>query len=107
MGKEIMVVIMAIGLFAAVVLSIFFIMKYRSITPLQTIDINAGQKRKSDWQKPGIVVFGIGLGVLITGLLSDYSNIDNEAINLGIIAICAGIAMIIANVLDKDQPTED
>lgn len=106
MEKETMAAVICIGLFAAIVLSIYFIMKYRSITPVQTMDVNLGVKRKSDWQKPGIVVIGTGIGVLVTGILHTYAFINNDAINVGIVAVCAGISMIIANSLDKDKSSE-
>lgn len=107
MGKEIMVSIVCVGFFAAIVLSIYFVMKFRSITPPPVFDGSADAKKKADWQKPGIVVLGIGLGLLIVGLLPASQYGDSDAVNVGIVAVCTGVAMIVANVLDKDKSTED
>lgn len=107
MQKETMMGVICLGLFTAVVLSIYFIMKYRSVTPPRAANNDTEVKRKSDLQKPGIVVIGTGIGVLITGILDANRYYDNDAISLGIVAICAGIAMVVANKLDKKTSSED
>jgi len=107
MEQETTVAIIGVSFFAAIVLSIFFIMKYRAIGRPEGIDFNESIKRKTNWQKPGIVVIGMGVGVLITGFLRDYSNVNNDAINVGIVAICTGVSMIIANSLEKRKSAEE
>ena len=107
MEKEAMVALVCLGFFAMIVLSIYFIMKFRAVTPSRSAHENLEPKRKSDWQKPGIVVIGVGMGVLISGLMDDYNYYNNDAINVGIVAVCAVISMIVANVLDKRKSTEE
>lgn len=106
MEKETMLALVCLGFFAMIVLSIYFIMKFRSVSPTRSTNESLPPKRKTDWQKPGIVVIGIGVGVLISGLMDDYNYYNNDAINVGIIAVCAGISMIVANTLDKDKSSE-
>lgn len=106
MERETMLTLICLGFFAMIVLSIYFKMKFRTEMPISTIDESLDSKRKWDWQKPGIVVVGIGVGILISGLMSEYDCYDNYAINVGIIAVCAGISMIVANALDKDNSSE-
>lgn len=107
MSSEMMITLVWLGAFAMVVLSIYFIMKYRAVTPPRSTNESLETKRKIDWQKPGVVVIGIGMGVLISGLMDDYNYYNNDAINVGIVAVCAGISMIVANVLDKDKSSEE
>jgi len=102
--NDIVLAVIWLGAFAMVVLTVYFIVKFRSVTPDRSF-----VKEKSepwDWQKPGIVVIGVGIGVLIASLLEDYNYFnDGVGINVGIVAICTGISMIIANRLDKKNPS--
>lgn len=107
MEKEMMLALICLGFFAMVVLTVYFIMKFRAVRPPRVPDLVLPPKRKSDWQKPGIVVLGIGVGVLITGVLHVNSSVINDAINVGIVIACAGISMVVANVLDKDKSIEE
>ncbi|WP_286859478.1 MULTISPECIES: hypothetical protein [Sphingobacterium] len=70
MGKEQMAAILGIGMFACVTLSFYFIMRYRSTA----INIPGEERRRqpADWQKPGILVLGIGIGLFIVGILQNY-----------------------------------
>lgn len=107
MNSNMMITLVWLGAFTMVVLTVYFIMKFKSVRPPDVLEVAMPPKRKSDWQKPGIVVLGIGFGILMTGILHTNTIIDNDAINVGIVTICAGVAMVIANVLDKDKSTED
>ena len=105
MEKETMLALICLGFFAMIVLSIYFIMKFRAITPEKNY---AQVKRETwDWQKPGIVVIGLGVGVLISGLMEDYNYYNNDAINVGIVALCIGVSMIVAGKLDKKKSIEE
>ena len=105
-SQEMMITLVWLGSFTMVVLTVYFIMKFRAVAPARKMNENIGPKRKMDWQKPGIVVIGIGVGILISGLMDDYNYYNNDAINVGIITVCTGISMIVANVLDKDKSIE-
>lgn len=107
MGKETMGAIMFIGLFTAITLSIYFIMKFRAVR-VQSYDGPPVKREPYDWQKPGIVVLGIGIGIIIVGILKELNYFQSQdAIPMGIITACAGISMIIAHKLDKRQETND
>ncbi|WP_164112527.1 MULTISPECIES: hypothetical protein [Sphingobacterium] len=107
MEKETMLAVMSTGLFAAITLSIYFIMRFRSVR-IQNNDTPPIKREPYDWQKPGIVVLGIGAGILIVGILREFNYFHSEdSIPMGIITICAGISMIVANKLDKSQEPKD
>lgn len=100
MEKESMAAIMGVGLFTCITLCVYFIMRYRSTA----INIPGEDRKKqpSDWQKPGILVLGIGLGLLIVGVIQNYVNADlPDSLAVAILIIAAGVSMIIANKLDK------
>jgi hypothetical protein len=62
------------------------------------------RKESLDWQKPGILVLGIGIGLFIVGILDNYMNTDlPDSLAVAILIISAGVAMIIANRLDKKR----
>lgn len=107
MGKDTAMVIVCTGLFAAITLSIYFIMKFRAIRT-QNYDVLTTKREPYDWQKPGIVVLGIGVGIVIVGIFKELGYFQSQdAIPMGIITICTGISMIIANKLDKKQETNN
>lgn len=106
MQKEEMVVLVCLGFFAMIVLTVYFIMKYKAVMPPRANE-SLLPKGKTDIQKPGIVVLGFGVGLLITGVLNSIYSIENDAINLGIVVVCTGVSMVIANVLDKDNSIEE
>lgn len=100
MEKESMAAIMGVGLFTCITLCVYFIMRYRSTA----INIPGEDRKKqsSDWQKPGILVLGIGTGLLIVGVIQNYVNADlPDSLAVAILIIAAGVSMIIANKLDK------
>lgn len=101
-----MITLVWLGAFAMVVLTVYFIMKFRSVTP-DTYFVK--EKRDSlDWQKPGIVVIGVGFGVLIASLLENNNYYYNgDGINVGIVAVCTGVSMIIASRLDKRKSSKE
>ncbi len=95
-----MAAIMGVGLFTCITLCVYFIMRYRSTAI--NIPVEDRKKQPSDWQKPGILVLGIGLGLLIVGLIQNYVNADlPDSLAVAILIIAAGVSMIIANKLDK------
>jgi undecaprenyl pyrophosphate phosphatase UppP len=105
MEKEMMATIVSLGFFAAIVLSIYFIMKYKTMMQPKTYEPNL-VKQKSDWQKPGIVVLGTGLGVLVVGLLKSFNQFYlHGSISIGIIVIFTGVSLIVAQQLDKKDST--
>ncbi|SKB77573.1 hypothetical protein SAMN05660841_02305 [Sphingobacterium nematocida] len=107
MEKETMLAVMSIGLFAAITLSIYFIMRFRAVR-IENNGIQNVKREPYDWQKPGIVVLGIGTGIFIVGILREFNYFHSEdSIPMGIITICAGISMIVANKLDKRQEPKD
>ena len=100
MEKETLGAIVAIGLFTCITFSVYFIMRYRSTA----INIPGEEKRKqpTDWQKPGILVLGIGIGLFIVGVIQNYVSTGlPDSLVVAILIISAGIAMIVANRLDK------
>ena len=104
MEKESMAAIMGVGLFTCITLCVYFIMRYRSTAI--NIPVEDRKKQPSDWQKPGILVLGIGLGLLIVGLIQNYVNADlPDSLAVAILIIAAGVSMIIANKLDKKYDT--
>jgi len=107
MEKEMMATLISLGFFAMIVLSIYFIMKYKTIMQPKTYE-SIAIKQKSDWQKPGIVVLGTGLGVLLVGVIKSFNEFYlHGSISIGIIVICTGISLIVAQQLDKKDSTED
>lgn len=107
MEKETMVTLICLGFFAMIVLSIYFIMKYKSMIQPKQYELTE-KKEKSNWQKPGIVVLGIGLGALVVGVLKSVKLFYiHGAVSIGIIIIFAGISLIVAQQLDKNQSLED
>lgn len=102
MEKQTVGAILGIGLFTCITLCVYFIMRYRS----ESIHIPEENRRKesADWQKPGILVFGIGIGLFIVGVLDNYINTElPDSLAVAILIISAGVAMIVANRLDKKQ----
>ncbi|MDR2282761.1 MAG: hypothetical protein LBE37_06100 [Sphingobacterium sp.] len=107
MGQDTTVAIVSIGFFAAITLSIYFVMKFRAIRTANS-DGAPVKREPYDWQKPGIVVLGIGTGIIIVGILHELGYFQSQdAIPMGIITVCTGISMIIANKLDKKQETNN
>ncbi len=107
MEKETMLSIMVVALFTAITLSIYFIMKFRAIRTANS-DGASVKREPYDWQKPGIVVLGIGTGIIIVGIFHELGYFQSQdAIPMGIITVCTGISMIIANKLDKKQETNN
>ena len=106
MNSNMMITLVWLGAFAMVVLTVYFIMRFRSITPER---IPAREKGESwDWQKPGIVVLGIGLGALVVGLLNSFKSFHlHGSVSVGIIVIFTGISLIVAQKFDKNDCTED
>ena len=100
MGKQEMAAILGISLFACVTLCVYFIMRYRS-TAINIPGEERG-RRPADWQKPGILVLGIGIGLLIVGILQNYLRAGlPDSLVVAILIISAGVSMIVANRLDK------
>lgn len=106
MNVNMMLTLVWLGAFAMVVLTVYFIMRFRSITPER---IPAREKGESwDWQKPGIVVVGIGIGIVVVGILKSIPNIYiHGSASVGIVVIFTGVSMIIAQVLDKKESRQD
>ena len=91
-----------------VVLTVYFFMRYRSIMPVDVIRQERNINYPKDWQKPGIVVLGIGIGIVVAGVLKSVPVVHmHGAASLGIIVVCAGVSMIIAQALDKKKSNED
>ncbi|WP_343563557.1 hypothetical protein [Sphingobacterium sp.] len=100
MEKQTMGAIVALGLFTCITLCVYFIMRYRS----KAIHIPGEERRRqpADWQKPGILVLGIGIGLLIVGILQNYLRAGlPDSLVVAILIISAGLSMILANRLDK------
>jgi len=100
MEKQSVGAILGIGLFTCITLCVYFIMRHRSVA----VQIPGENKKREslDWQKPGILVLGIGIGLFIVGILDNYMNTDlPDSLAVAILIISAGVAMIIANRLDK------
>jgi len=92
--------IVAVGLFTCITLCVYFIMRYRSTA----INMPGEYKKRqpTDWQKPGILVLGIGIGLLIVGVLQNYLRAGlPDSLVVAILIISAGVSMIVANRLDK------
>ncbi|WP_343538376.1 hypothetical protein AB3466_03810 [Sphingobacterium thalpophilum] len=102
MEKGSVAAVVCIGLFTCITLCVYFIMRYRSTSV--GLPSEKRTKEPSDWQKPGILVAGIGLGLFIVGLLNNLNTVKlQHSISVGIVVICAGVAMIVAHNLDKKQ----
>ncbi|WP_333865743.1 hypothetical protein [Sphingobacterium sp.] len=102
MEKQSVGAILGIGLFTCITLCVYFIMRYRS-TAVHLPD-ESRKREPLDWQKPGILVLGIGIGLFIVGVLDNYIKTDlPDSLAVAILIISAGLAMIIANRLDKKR----
>ncbi len=58
------------------------------------------------WQKIGIVIIGISIGLVIISILAAMGALrDNSttAVPLAILGICGGLSMVLANRLDSNQ----
>jgi len=102
MEKQTMAAVMAVGLFTCITLCVYFVMRYRSTA----INIPGEERRRqpADWQKPGILVLGIGIGLFIVGVIQNYVSADlPDSLAVAILIIAAGVAMIVANKLDKKR----
>ncbi|MGN0003667.1 MAG: hypothetical protein ACI35V_09540 [Sphingobacterium composti] len=107
MEKETMVALICLGFFTMIVLSIYFIMKYKTLMQPKVYDINE-KIEKSDWQKPGIVMLGTGIGALIVGILNTFQSLNiNGVIVVGVIVISTGIGLIVAQQFDKKDSIEE
>ena len=102
MEKQSVAAVLGVGLFTCITLCVYFIMRYRSATV--HLPSESRKKESLDWQKPGILVLGIGVGLFIVGILDNYINTDlPDSLAVAILIISAGLAMIIANRLDKKR----
>lgn len=102
MEKQSVAAVLGVGLFTCITLCVYFIMRYRSATV--HLPGESRKKEPLDWQKPGILVLGIGIGLFIVGILDNYIKTDlPDSLAVAILIISAGVAMIIANRLDKKR----
>ncbi|MCS4228244.1 hypothetical protein [Sphingobacterium sp. BIGb0165] len=100
MEKQTMAAVVAVGLFTCITFCVYFVMRYRSTA----INIPGEERRRqpADWQKPGVLVLGIGIGLFIVGVIQNYVSTGlPDSLAVAILIISAGIAMIVANRLDK------
>lgn len=101
-SEEITIAIISVAFLATIVLSIYFIMKFKVLLPARSDDYSS-KRAKSDWQKPGIVVLGIGIGVLLVGILNENNLFtNNDAVNTGIVVVSTGISMIMRIIWIKN-----
>ncbi|WDF70067.1 hypothetical protein PQ465_06730 [Sphingobacterium oryzagri] len=102
-------VFIPIALFICVTLCVYFVTRFRyeAITKLGG-PIPKSPSTKHSWKRPGIVVVGSGLGLLVTGILLTVGIIqDNDWIGLfivGTITLFVGVSIIVADKLgDKEN----
>jgi hypothetical protein len=77
---------------------------YYALSKCHSTPGESRKKESLDWQKPGILVLGIGVGLFIVGILDNYINTELARFTcVAILIISAGVAMIIANRLDKKR----
>lgn len=58
------------------------------------------------WQKIGIVIIGISIGLVIISILASMGALrDNSttAVPLAVLGICGGLSMVVANRFDNNQ----
>ena len=107
-------VLIPVSLFACITLCVFFISKYRSetITKLGG-PIPKSPRSRNSWKRVGIVIIGLAIGLLVSGLL--FANnilLDNNDwagfIVMGILSLCVGGSLIIADKQsEKDEQKID
>jgi hypothetical protein len=97
-----------LGAFSMVVLTVYFYMRYRSVTAVDVVRQERNTKYPKDWQKPGIVVIGLGIGIFVSGIIPSIPNIRiNELIQIGVMVIFTGASLVIAQQFDKKDSKED
>jgi len=92
-----------ISFFACIVLCVFFISKYRSetITKLGG-PIPKSPRNKNAWKRVGIVIIGLAIGLLLSGVLFATNVLldDNDwtgFIVMGLLSLTVGLSLIIAD----------
>lgn len=78
-------------------------MMEKGIDPLATS--NNSKRPSYSWQKIGIIIIGLSIGLAIISLLAGLKVLDKwgNAFPLAILGVCGGIAMVIANHLGNDK----
>lgn len=112
MNKQTLAVFIPIAFFICTTLCVYFVTRFRyeAITKLGG-PIPRAPKAVKSWKRPGIVVVGFGLGLLVTGILLTKGIIeDNDWIGLfivGCITLFVGVSIIIADrFLEKDNEVD-
>lgn len=108
-------------IFLSLILSLFFAWYFynrsrheeRSLMIQQGGDFSGSQffaketSFKYVWLKLGILVIGIGIGLVIIALISQYDRYLSGTIYPGIIGLCGGTAMVFSHYLVKKDKAKD
>lgn len=111
METELMVVLICISFFVTIFLSLYFYLMGRNKERMALIeagqDLSQFYKKRnrniSIWLRVGIFAMGMGIGFLIIGLMKEFGLFINGQLKTAIIVIFGGLAMIIANYVDKPK----
>ncbi|MEN5375887.1 DUF6249 domain-containing protein [Sphingobacterium kitahiroshimense] len=115
MEKETMVAIMFVSLFGTIFFTLYYYFQARNKERMALIEAGLDlsqfykkQVRISQWLRLGVFVVGIGVGLFIVGLISQYQTENIVGVlKVSIIVLCGGIAMIVANYVDKPKQDRD
>ena len=115
MEDQTVVAITVVSLFGTIFFTLYYYFQARNKERMALIeaglDLSQFYKKQvqiSHWLRLGVFAVGIGLGLLIVGLISPYlvERIDG-VLKVSIVILCGGIAMIIANYVDKPKQDRD
>jgi peptidoglycan/LPS O-acetylase OafA/YrhL len=115
MEDQTVVAIVVVSLFGTIFFTLYYYFLARNKERMALIEAGLDlsqfykkQVRISQWLRLGIFAVGIGIGLLIVGLISQYQtgNIV-DVLKVSIIVLCGGVAMIVANYVDKPKQDRD
>lgn len=115
MQKEFMVALICVSFFVMIFLSLYFYLQARNKERMALIEAgqdlsqfyNKRNRNISIWLRVGIFAVGMGIGFLIIGLMKEFGLSINGQLKTAIIVIAGGLAMIIANYMDKPKQEKD
>ncbi|HCU43738.1 DUF6249 domain-containing protein [Sphingobacterium faecium] len=115
MNEETVIAIMVVSLFSTIFFTLYYYFQARNKERMALIeaglDLSQFYKKKvqiSQWLRLGILAVGIGVGLLIVGLMTQYQVQPVTAVlKVSLIVLCGGIAMVVASYVDKPKQDRD
>lgn len=110
---EIVELLVPIAFFASVLLGLYFFLRYRNTERLALIEKAADPKMfkssipKFPWQKVGLLLTGLGIGVLVGSFLQGSVGMLEDTGIVFSMLIFGGLAMILAAKLDDKKEETD